>query len=359
MIVSDISRNRAAQLPFIETPSPLYVEIHMLRRYFPDPIVSWMLEHHGTYDQRVAADSGVIRLPRPQDLPVVFAARLSLSFPILLSAVPLLTPDFAKRHPNGSVSLRKVWFSDGGLTSNFPIHFFDSPIPSRPTFCLNLVDFDAEASRTQVPETSSEADDEPMPSPGQGGDAKPIERPQAQERTAEHRPEVQPKGDPKPGDTVWGFISMARGNRFAPVPFTAFDSGPGSGLRSFLTTLFNTARFWSDNENLVAPGVRDRVVHIALREDEGGLNLDMNSKVIEDLDLRGRAAGLLISARFDPLAKTDPETGSHNEQGFPTIDGCATAISWRHLKICHCVSQLLAQIPMWQPASGANPHWTP
>jgi hypothetical protein len=103
----------------------------------------------------------------------------------------------------------------------------------------------------------------------------------------------------------------------AVVPFTVFDSGSGSGLRSFLTTLFNTARFWSDNQNVAAPGVRDRVVHIALREDEGGLNLDMNSKVIEDLDLPGRAAGLLISARFDPSAKVDPETGSSNQQGFP------------------------------------------
>jgi hypothetical protein len=38
---------------------------------------------------------------------------------------------------------------------------------------------------------------------------------------------------------------------------------------------------------LVAPGVRDRVVHIPLREDEGGLNLDMGKKVISGLDLRG------------------------------------------------------------------------
>jgi len=28
---------------------------------------------------------------------------------------------------------------DGGLTSNFPIHFFDAPLPGRPTFGINLV----------------------------------------------------------------------------------------------------------------------------------------------------------------------------------------------------------------------------
>jgi hypothetical protein len=67
---------------------------------------------------------------------------------------------------------------------------------------------------------------------------------------------------------------------------------------------------------LVAPGVRDRIVNVALREDEGGLNLDMSPSVISDLDWRGRAAGLLISARFDPQRQTDPETGDPNEQMF-------------------------------------------
>jgi hypothetical protein len=95
-------------------------------------------------------------------------------------------------------------------------------------------------------------------------DAKPIARPQAPEREAEMRPAEIPAGDPKPGDKVWGFVSMAKGNSLPPVPFTAFDKGPGSGLVSFLWTLLNTARFWSDNQLLIAPGVRDRVVHIAL-----------------------------------------------------------------------------------------------
>ena len=67
---------------------------------------------------------------------------------------------------------------------------------------------------------------------------------------------------------------------------------------------------------LIAPGVRDRVVNIALREDEGGLNLDMSPHVIADLDRRGRAAGLLISARFDPEAPCDPETGAANDEIF-------------------------------------------
>lgn len=313
MIASDISRNRTVQLPFIETPSPLYAELAVLRRYFPKSVADWMESRRGEYDARVEKREGVIRLPVPQDLPVVFGARLSLSFPILLSAVPLLTPDFAKgRRQTGAIPLRRVWFSDGGLTSNFPIHFFDSPIPSRPTFCLNLVDFDAEAPSTEVPDADSETAEK-----GEKEEAmKPITRPQAPERKAEERRTVDSTGDPEPGDPVWGFVSMAKGNSFAPAPFTAFDSGSGSGLGSFLSTLLNTARFWSDNQMLVAPGVRDRVVHIALRSDEGGLNLDMDGKTVAELDLRGRAAGLLISARFDPRSARDPETGEPNRQAF-------------------------------------------
>lgn len=316
MIASDISRQRIVQLPFIETPSPIYVEVAVLARYFPASIVSWMKDRAGIYDERVEARDGVIRLPRPQDLPVVFGARLSLSFPVLLSAVPLLTPDFAKpRDADGRIPLRHVWFSDGGLTSNFPIHFFDSPIPSRPTFCFNLVPFDAEAPNVEVSDAGS--DHGKAAAGGRLREAdKPIAQPRAPARTAANRPKGVPGGDPAPGDAVWGFVSMAKGNRVSPVPFTAFDTAPGAGIVSFFQTLLNTARFWSDNQMLIAPGVRDRVVSIALREDEGGLNLDMSPDVIADLDRRGLAAGLLISARFDPEARQDPETGAVNEEIF-------------------------------------------
>jgi hypothetical protein len=63
MIASDISRNRTAQLPFLETPSPLYVEISVLERYFPPTIVEWMKNNAGRYDDRVERRPDVIRLP--------------------------------------------------------------------------------------------------------------------------------------------------------------------------------------------------------------------------------------------------------------------------------------------------------
>jgi hypothetical protein len=67
-----------------------------------------------------------------QDLPVLVAARLSLSFPLLLSAVRFYTGHSER------ADVVETWLSDGGIASNFPIHFFDAWIPRFPTFGLDL-----------------------------------------------------------------------------------------------------------------------------------------------------------------------------------------------------------------------------
>jgi hypothetical protein len=61
---------------------------------------------------------------------------------------------------------------------------------------------------------------------------------------------------------------------------------------------------------MLLPGYRERIVHIAMRDHEGGMNLDMPPEVIRDIALRGTLAGRLIAARFDPNATTDPQTGT-------------------------------------------------
>jgi hypothetical protein len=53
MIASDISRNRMVQLPFIETPSPIYVETKVLDDYFPSSIARWMKKKAGKYDLKI------------------------------------------------------------------------------------------------------------------------------------------------------------------------------------------------------------------------------------------------------------------------------------------------------------------
>src|SRR5712691_10988285 len=94
---------------------------------------------------REAPGASFWHFPIGPDLPVVVARRMSLSFPILICAIPLWEFDY-KRDPSQRsgvrVTLRRVIFSDGGITSNIPVHFFDSPLPTRPTFGLHLTGFE-------------------------------------------------------------------------------------------------------------------------------------------------------------------------------------------------------------------------
>jgi len=290
MIVSDLSRQRTAQLPFLEAPSPLYVEIKELERYVPPSLVTWMVEHAGTAEADVHCEQGVIRLPPPQHLPVTFAARLSAGFPILLSAVPLLAADRGGERDNGGLwPLRRVWFADGGLTSNLPLHFFDAPLPSRPTFCLNLVHREkADASDVAQQRCAAQA-------------------------SRQSRADVV--AAPPPGDEVWGLVDMPGTEGEMPAPFDGLGGEP-AGLQDFAAALMSTARRWYDNQLRIAPGVRDRVVDVGLRECEGGMKLGMCQTTIHDLHQRGLAAGELIAARFDPAAKQDPKTGKANTPIF-------------------------------------------
>jgi len=50
--------------------------------------------------------------------------------------------DFAQpAPPSGVRDLEHCWFSDGGISSNFPVTLFDSPLPRWPTFAINLAPF--------------------------------------------------------------------------------------------------------------------------------------------------------------------------------------------------------------------------
>ena len=90
------------------------------RRLFPAAIVEHLIgdtesDSHGLFRLDVEA------------LPILVAVRMSLAFPVLISAVPLHGRD-GVRH----------WFSDGAACSNFPVHLFDTWAPRRPTFGLDI-----------------------------------------------------------------------------------------------------------------------------------------------------------------------------------------------------------------------------
>lgn len=183
------------------------------------PIDQFCTRHPGT---------PVRRLPAAPDIPVVVGVRLSLSFPGLISAVPCQTIDFS-RAP-GKQGMIEVWFSDGGIASNFPIHFFDTLWPGRPTFGINL---------------------------------------------AEEHPDY-------PGQMTW----RAKGN----APGIVQRQHPITSMVGFLGAVVGTMHNWVDNMAVPAPGFRDRVVELRTTPDEGGLNLKMAKPTITALGLRGDEA---------------------------------------------------------------------
>jgi hypothetical protein len=212
--------------------------------------------------------------PRPPDVPIVVAARISLSFPLLISAIPLFYIDYA-RAP-GHVAMVPVWFSDGGIASNFPMHLFDAPWPDRPTFGINLQDAD------------------------------------------------EPHGSQ---ETYLPKSSVPRSH--------AIDS-----LGKFGGAVLDTMHNWVDNTQVTLPAYRGRVAEVRLSEDEGGMNLNMPEPLVIALAERGEKAAELFDdfeleahkrARFEAsmAAVDDLITRLHDAAvaGFePTIDAATPQV---------------------------------
>lgn len=246
VMTTSLTQSRPYRIPFDQ--DVLYFDPADLVRVLPERVVRWMVEHPGTRPAELLAriPAGTVPLPDPWNFPVVLAARMSLSFPILLSAVRLKTVDFTRPENQGSsgiLTVEDVWFSDGGISSNFPIHFFDRPLPRWPTFGLDLAPFHRDFPR-----------------------------------------------DPDETKNVF----LPRTNRGRISERITVISGLGEFARSLLESL----QAWMDGLNSHAPGFRDRIVRVYLDPDEGGLNLRMPSARISRLAARGYCAGLELVEAF-------------------------------------------------------------
>jgi predicted acylesterase/phospholipase RssA len=286
MVTSNLSQNQPYVLPF---RGHLFVfNKSDFSKLFPRRIVEYLVEHTSRfkeYDSSVTASHyGLPKdfyfLPDADDLPVIIATRMSLSFPVLLSAVPLYTikPEkvAAAKTTNQQVSvavedLQINWFSDGGICSNFPIQFFDRWLPTRPTFGINLTSLPQEA----LSEDKSQVKPAYM-------------SPTSSSMTAE--PKTEAIYLPKPTDCLATEI----------IPFSRDRSSPPS-LFKFLWAIFSTAQNYRDNAQSVLPSYRERIVQIRLDENEGGLNLAMPGPTIQNVIDKGEKAGqkLLREFHFD------------------------------------------------------------
>jgi predicted acylesterase/phospholipase RssA len=254
MLTTNLTHGRPYSLPFRDGEArQFFFSPDEWKRFFPAAVVSHLQAHASTPSVVPVTPEGhtLCALPPMEDLPVVVAARMSLSFPILFAAVPLWAVDFSRtmnaRRAGGRPTAERCWFSDGGISSNFPLRFFDTPLPRWPTFGMNL--------KPPHPDHLDEAEFVWLPSSnGQG---------------------LQPS---------W--------NRFD-------DGSSTKRLVGFFSAIVDTMQNWRDNMESRMPGYRNRIVHISQRPDEGGLNLDMDAAVIKRLSERGRRAGIKLDDEFN------------------------------------------------------------
>lgn len=216
-------------------------------------------------------------LPEPADMPVVVATRMSLSFPLLLSAVPLYAVDWSLRANQVARSrgegpkAERCWFADGGICSNFPLHLFDDPLPRWPGFAINLRDYHPDY----------------QPAASAGG--------------CETRRERE--------EDSWAHTWLARSHRSGWMDgWVRWDTGNGwRALCGYLKAIVSTMQNWSDCVQERIPGNRDRVVHIHQNSLEGGLNLQMPPARIRSMCNRGHVAGRLLRERFQADPKGECE----------------------------------------------------
>lgn len=208
-------------------------------KLFPGAIMAYLIGACERFTPLAGETGEYYHFPDPAHLPLIVGARMSLSFPGLIAAVPLWCHDYTLITEEERNRLRRCLFSDGGLSSNFPIHFFDHLLPNRPTFAISLDEYDPKRTR----------------------------------------------------DNVWLPVRPQSGIQLPIVPFR--------GLPAFLMRLVYAAKDWQDNLQSTLPGYRERIVHVVLKPDEGGLNLAMSEETIKTLVGYGALAGEKLRDDFD------------------------------------------------------------
>ena len=254
MFTTNLSHGRPYVFPHTEVTARLFFREEDLKAYLPHDVLKLMMAKSIPYAPSKDApksDPAPAELPFPDlreiadpaDFPVLLATRMSLSFPLLFSAVPLWAIDYEA--PLGHRQLRRCFFSDGGISSNFPVHLFDGLLPSWPTFGIKL-----EPALRELPKSLI-------------------------------------------------FLPHEYGQGIADT-WDRFDEQEGAALKlgRFLASIVGAMQNWNDNTLARAAGVRDRVVRLRLNKNEGGLNLNMDPHLIDEIAKRGRTAAVALTHRF-------------------------------------------------------------
>ena len=287
VMTSAISQNMVYGIPFRKDAPPFFYDPDEWKALFPQSVMDSLAAAARPQKAVVTNVNGkaLHRLPHGAALPVVVAVRMSLSFPILLSAVPLYAIDWsleANKANRRSPVATRIWFSDGGIGSNMPLHMFDAPLPGHPTFAVNL---------------KAVHPDHPIVTPERADDA--AGRVYLADRAEKGRQRHWPEPD---------------------------DNSPLGGLMGFLRSIVDTMQNWRDEILFPYPGFRDRIVQISQRPDEGGLNLNMQMDRIYPLSNAGKMAAERLIDRFHPSGREGGEGWrTHQRVRLATLLGAMQA----------------------------------
>jgi predicted acylesterase/phospholipase RssA len=270
MVTTNLSQGQPVNLPF-DQKVWIFNEDE-LRRLFPAGVVQHLIAK-ARKGERVSLEKlpGYHFVPVADDIPIVVAMRMSLSFPVLICAVPLYSVKLSAMPglrrgdllvpTNPQTDLDLNWFSDGGISSNFPIHFFDNWLPKCPTFGINLRSMPKDQSRQHAKDRDV---------------AGPEER------------------QPKVNSAMEGQVFLPSANAISVPEFQ-----PIGKIADFLGAIWNTAQNYHDNMQASLPSYRERIVNVRFESDEGGLNLTMDAGKVKDVQAKGAMAGVMLREDFD------------------------------------------------------------
>jgi hypothetical protein len=228
-------------------------------------------------------------LPKGRHIPILVGARASMAFPGLFTPLPLWVlrwvgqPEVPEER---TPFLSRLYLSDGGITSNFPIHLFDAVVPSRPTFAINLLYPDDDLSIEEYGVLDSAA----MRGKAVPGNVRTLGGTRADTGSLQLNDLIMPFAD---GDRVAFYKEPTAGTPLAQLA--------GLGLR-----VVETARTWGDVSLYNQVGMRDRIIHVRLAGNEGGFNLSMPAQTITALSDKGTFAGSVLACRFRHDKPVDP-----------------------------------------------------
>jgi len=230
----------------------LAFDVEEWRKLFPASVMDQLIIMAKLIDSEQLKVDGKLPLPTI-DLPLIVAARMSLSFPLLFTAIPL----YAVNENKEGQPLERVMFSDGGITSNFPVHRFDSIYPRWPTLAINFK--------------------------GTDDDGKPLRRDLIR-------------------DSKYVYMNPDRKKGVVDIWTTLVKNNNAQGsFFAFVFSIFRSAQNWHDNAFLRLPGFRDRVAEVWLGPGEGGLNLKMKKETVQRLTALGQEAGEQLANRYATL----------------------------------------------------------